>query len=89
MLFGSHAHDCAQPDSDVDLLVVFPGDGSAAYRSLEIRKRLNCRFPLELLTRSAGEVDHRLKLGDPFMREILEEGKTLYPLRSRRQKNAS
>jgi len=78
VLFGSYAHDAAGPDSDVDLLVILPGDGDADRLSLEIRKRLPCRFPLDLLTRSAGEIDRRLKLKDPFIREILENGKTLY-----------
>jgi len=78
VLFGSHAYGSAEPGSDVDLLVVFPGAGSAAHRSLDIRKRLNHDFPLDLLTLSAGEIARRLKLNDPFVREVLGSGKTLY-----------
>ena len=78
VLFGSHAHGCANSASDVDLLVIFPGDGDAGHRSLEIRKRLNPGFPLDLITYSAGEIDRRLKLNDPFIREILDNGKKLY-----------
>jgi hypothetical protein len=70
VLFGSHAY--------VDLLVIFPGNGSAADRSLEIRKKLIPDFPLDLITRSTGEIEDRLKLGDSFLREILSHGKTLY-----------
>ncbi|MCH7872110.1 MAG: nucleotidyltransferase domain-containing protein [Planctomycetes bacterium] len=79
VLFGSYAYGRPDPGSDVDLLVIFPGDGSAADRSLDIRKRLHPGFPLDLLARSAGEVERRMMMGDPFMREIIEKGKTLYP----------
>jgi predicted nucleotidyltransferase len=78
VLFGSYAYGCPESGSDVDILVIFPGDGSAADRSLEIRKRLNPDFPLDLLARSAGEVKRRIELGDPFIQEVLDKGKTLY-----------
>lgn len=79
VLFGSYAYGSEEPGSDVDILVIFPGDGSSADRSLEIRKRLIPGFPLDLLTRSASEVRRLTRLGDPFMCEILEMGRTLYP----------
>jgi len=79
VLFGSHAHDAGGPDSDVDLLVVFSGNGDASRKSLEIRKRLNFALPLDLITYSAHQIQQRLKLGDPFIREVLENGVTLYP----------
>lgn len=79
VLFGSHAYASEEPGSDVDLLVIFAGDGNAADRSLDILKSLNPDFPLDLLTRSAGEVERRMMMGDPFIREILDKGKTLYP----------
>lgn len=81
VLFGSHAHDCPEPDSDVDLLVVFQGKGNAANRSLEIRKRLNCDFALDLLTRSAAEIERRIRFHDPFICDIIENGMTLYESR--------
>jgi|GEM_PF-762249 len=78
VLFGSHAYGRAEAGSDVDLLVVFPGDAPAADRAIEIQKRISRSFPLDLLTISAGELAHRLKLNDPFLREIVAHGKTLY-----------
>ncbi len=79
ILFGSHAYGSPGPDSDVDMLVIFPGKGDLSRRDIDIRKRIRCRFPLDLLTRSAGQIDQRLRMGDTFMRDILERGTTLYP----------
>jgi len=78
ILFGSHAYGTAEPGSDVDLLVVFPGKRDVADRSLEIRRRFNPDFALDLLTRSAGEIDRRIRLGDCFLKEIIDNGMTLY-----------
>ncbi len=79
VLFGSHATGVARPDSDVDLLVVFPGQGDATHRSLEIRNRCNPDFALDLITCSAGELAQRLESGSTFYREIIENGRTLHP----------
>lgn len=78
VLFGSHSNGTAEPDSDVDLLVVFSGDGDESHRSLEIRRRCNPDFALDLLTRSAGEVRRRVSRGDAFFREIVDRGTVLY-----------
>ena len=78
LLFGSYASDCPDADSDVDILVVFPGGGDVTKRSLEIRTALSPDFPLDLLTRSAREVSRRVKQGDSFLQEVLKTGKTLY-----------
>jgi len=83
LLFGSYANDCPNADSDVDILVVFPGNGDVADRSLEIRTALSPDFPLDLLTRSAGEISRRIEQGDYFLREISETGKILYEAGSR------
>lgn len=78
ILFGSYAYGKPTPDSDVDLLVIFAGRGSRADESLDIRIRLDPRFPLDLLTRSAGEVAKRIAWNDWFLQEVMEKGKVLY-----------
>lgn len=78
ILFGSYAHGKPTKDSDVDLLVIFPGRGSKADKSLEIRLRLLASFPLDLLTRSGGEVKRRLAWNDWFLHEVMDKGKVLY-----------
>ncbi|MFN0135590.1 MAG: nucleotidyltransferase family protein [Phycisphaerae bacterium] len=78
VLFGSHARGAAEPGSDVDLLVTFAGDANEGERSLEIRTQIEPEFPLDLITRSEGEIAKRLALNDMFLREILDHGVTLY-----------
>ncbi|MBL8878495.1 MAG: nucleotidyltransferase domain-containing protein [Phycisphaerales bacterium] len=78
ILFGSHAYGSPTQESDVDLLVVLDGSGRFSERSVEIRRRIPCDFPLDLVTRSAAEMDRALARGDSFIREILARGKTLY-----------
>lgn len=78
VLFGSFAHGTPNPDSDVDILVIMPFEGSSAARAAEMRLRLRPRFPLDLLVRTPGKIRERLQLGDPFVSDILATGKVLY-----------
>jgi predicted nucleotidyltransferase len=78
ILFGSYAYGKPTEDSDVDLLVIFPGRGSAVEKSLEIRLKIRRPFALDLLTRTTGEVAKRVAMEDWFMCELLEKGKVLY-----------
>ena len=78
ILFGSQAYGKPTVESDVDLLVVMPYEGSPFQQAGEILKRLQVWMPVDLIVRSATEIEQRLKIGDQFMREILERGKALY-----------
>jgi predicted nucleotidyltransferase len=78
ILFGSYAHGKPTPDSDVDLLVLMPFRGHPAHKVLEIRRAIRAPFPLDLLVRTPADVKARIKLGDFFLREIVENGRTLY-----------
>ena len=78
VLFGSFARQTAGNNSDVDLLVVLPHEGSAAKCAAEIRQAVEFGFPCDLLVRSPQKVAERLRMGDPFFKEILANGKTLY-----------
>ena len=78
ILFGSHARGEATLDSDVDLLVVMAHRGHPTEKAIEIRRRINRRFALDLLVRSPREIQKRLQLNDWFIREITEQGRVLY-----------
>jgi predicted nucleotidyltransferase len=78
ILFGSQAYGKPTEESDIDLLVVMPYEGSPFRQAGEISKRLQVWMPVDLIVRSEKEIKQRLKIGDQFMREILEHGKVMY-----------
>jgi predicted nucleotidyltransferase len=78
ILFGSYARGNANPDSDVDILVIGAFEGRSVDKSVEIRLKLRPGFPMDLLVRTPGKVRERIEMGDSFMREILDQGKVLY-----------
>lgn len=78
ILFGSHARRDAHSDSDVDLLVIMEHPGKNAYLAAEIRSELRPSFPLDLIVRRPSDLIARLRIGDPFIREILEQGEILH-----------
>lgn len=80
ILFGSHAYGRPKRDSDLDILVVMPHrvrDRFAGYMRVEKAVGEHV-WPLDILVRGADEVESRLKIGDSFMREIVNRGKVLY-----------
>jgi predicted nucleotidyltransferase len=83
ILFGSYAQGKVTADSDVDLLVIGPFKGRSVDKSVEIRMKLRPKFPVDILIRTPQKVRERLKMGDQFIREILEEGKILYEANNR------
>jgi predicted nucleotidyltransferase len=78
ILFGSYARGTANPDSDVDILVIGSFAGRSVDKSVEIRMKLRPGFPMDLLVRTPAKVRERIEMGDSFMREILDQGKVLY-----------
>lgn len=78
ILFGSYAQGKATADSDVDILVIGPFEGRSVDKSVEIRMRLRPQFPVDIFIRTPEKVHQRIRMGDCFMREILEKGKVLY-----------
>ena len=81
VLFGSYAYGRPQSDSDVDLLVVMPFEGSPFRQASVILGHIVHSvgvLPMDLLVRTPKQVRERLKMGDGFMRQIIERGKVLY-----------
>ncbi len=78
ILFGSHASGGATPDSDVDILVVMDFKSRPHQQAFEIRRTIKRSFPLDILVRRPADINRRLRLGDFFIKEIMQEGKVLY-----------
>jgi uncharacterized protein len=81
ILFGSQAYGQPKVESDIDLLVVMPYEGSPFRQAGIILNRVIPRIgvlPIDLLVRTAEQVSERLAIGDRFMHEILERGKIMY-----------
>ena len=78
IIFGSRARGKAGRDSDVDILVLMPKEGDSVQLPVDMRLRLNPRFPLDLMVVSSKRFRKRVRAGDSFLREIDEEGKVLY-----------
>lgn len=78
VLFGSHASRRATQGSDVDMLVVMPHKGPAAIQAARIRQQVRAPFALDLIVRSPAVLQRRIKLGDSFLKAVMDEGKVLY-----------
>lgn len=78
ILFGSSAYARPGPDSDVDLLVIMPFEGSNLRQSLEILNRVAPTFPVDLLARRPDDSARRYAEGDPLIREAFDRGRVLH-----------
>ena len=80
IMFGSRARGEAGDNSDLDLFIV--QDGKTSNRQL--RRRVEYllwgrRFGVDLIVRSAEEVERNVKDNNPFYtRHLLKEGRVLY-----------
>ncbi len=79
ILFGSHARGEGGPDSDVDLLVVIPVEGSKRDKAIEIGVALHdVRIPKDIIVTTPDEFEWRKEIAGTIERPAAMEGKTLY-----------
>jgi len=79
ILFGSHAWGNPRTYSDVDILVVMDVEGSLIRKEAEISKTARPKYvPMDIIVRTPEQIQHRLRIGDPFIHRIMKEGKVLY-----------
>ncbi len=62
----------------MDMLVVMPHKGPAATQAARIRQEIRAPFALDLIVRSPTVLKRRLKLGDSFLKAVMNEGEVLY-----------
>ena len=79
VLFGSHARGEAGPDSDVDLLVVMPVEGSKREKRIAIGVSLSdFGVPLDIVLSTPEELESRRRIPGTIERPAMQEGKVLY-----------
>jgi predicted nucleotidyltransferase len=79
ILFGSAARGEWTPDSDADFLIIkdeIPLLG--ADRMREISRIIDRNISVDFLIYRSEEFNRRLQMGDPFLKNIIKEGKVLY-----------
>jgi uncharacterized protein len=78
ILFGSYAYGEPTPESDVDLLIIADSEKPAWELSSEISLKLDHVFPIDIVVKSAREIEDRIANGDFFVQNIMTSGKVLY-----------
>lgn len=79
ILFGSQARGDAGPDSDVDLLIVMPVEGSKREKRLEIRLALHdITVPLDVIVTTPEDFAWRKDVVGTIEWPATREGKVLY-----------
>ena len=79
ILFGSLAKGEIKKGTDIDLFIIksdVPELGVDRIRQLDTLIRY--RLATDFIVYKPEELEQRLKLGDPFVKSILEEGKVVY-----------
>jgi predicted nucleotidyltransferase len=78
ILFGSYARGRPRRESDVDLLVVMDTVFKETEQAIRICQAIEYHFGLDLIVRTPDTLARRLALGDPFLHEVVSQGKVLY-----------
>jgi predicted nucleotidyltransferase len=81
ILFGSYAYGNPTEDSDIDLLILKNTDERRVDRFVQVKRIIynpNCKIPVLPLVYSPEELEERLRIGDDFIKEIIQKGTILY-----------
>lgn len=78
ILFGSFAREKAEP-KDIDLFIIKQSPPfSGVERIRELDRLITYQIATDFIVYTPEEVEKRMKLGDPFIKTIMTEGKILY-----------
>ena len=79
ILFGSYARGSANPDSDVDLLVVMKNVKSKRAKQVEMRSALHdIHLPKDIIVVTESELERYRNTVGTIVRPALREGKSMY-----------
>ena len=80
-LFGSYAYGNPTEDSDIDLLILKDTKNRSVDRFVQVKRIIynpNCKIPVSPLVYTPEELKERLRIGDDFLKEIIQKGVVLY-----------
>ena len=79
ILFGSYVHGKPNKDSDLDLFVIKNTRLPASKRFAMVSDALYPRLiPMDFIVKTPKEIKRRLEAFDPFIKDVLKQGKVLY-----------
>jgi len=90
-LFGSHAADNADRDSDIDLLIVVP-DTNQSRHDLALKGRASLRdfiIPMDLIVCTRSEIQKWQNVKCALIYTVIRKGKLLYESEGRTGKRAA
>ncbi|MBM3254211.1 MAG: nucleotidyltransferase domain-containing protein [Candidatus Omnitrophica bacterium] len=74
ILFGSYAYGKPTEGSDVDFLIIMDTDIPLRKQASLIRRELTGLIPIDIIVRTPEQVEERIKLGDFFIKQIVQKG---------------
>jgi predicted nucleotidyltransferase len=81
ILFGSYAYGRPHQDSDLDLFIIKESADRPVDRQVSVRRllrKINYQMPLTIIVMTPNEAQQRVRIGDQFVKEVLDKGKVLY-----------
>lgn len=81
ILFGSYAYGRPHQDSDLDLFIIKESADRPVARQVSVRRllrKINYQMPLTIIVMTPNEAQQRVRIGDQFVKEVLDKGKVLY-----------
>ena len=75
IVFGSYAWGKPTEDSDIDIFLIMESNLRRDERARQVQKIFSQRsFPFDVIVYTPEEVEQSLKRGNPFIKEILNQG---------------
>jgi predicted nucleotidyltransferase len=74
ILFGSYGYGVPKKGSDIDLFVIMDTPVPVKRQAFLIRRELKSSIPVDVIVRTPQQVEERLKLGDFFVKKVMEQG---------------